>query len=68
MMRRSTVEAQGELEQEQLDAAEALVSAGQDFDELEQKTDSKNRRLEARSRHFQGAEKIGFGPYGYDDF
>eukprot|EP00913_Durusdinium_trenchii_P008637 g8111.t1 len=41
-------QAQGELEQEQLDAAEALVSAGQDFDELEQKTDSKNRRLEAQ--------------------
>ena len=47
---KTSLQAQGDLEQEQLDAAEALVSAGQDMDELEQKTDSNNRRLEASGR------------------
>ena len=41
------LQAQGDLEQEQLDAAEALVSAGEDLNQLEQRTDSQNRHLEA---------------------
>ncbi|CAL1136519.1 unnamed protein product [Cladocopium goreaui] len=41
-------QAQGDLEQEQLDAAEALVSAGEDLNQLEQRTDSQNRHLEAQ--------------------
>lgn len=36
------------MEQEQLDAAEALVSAGQDLTELECRTDTQNRHLEVR--------------------
>ena len=39
---------QGDLEQEQLDAAEALVSAGQDLTELECQKDTQSRRLEAQ--------------------
>ena len=42
------VEVQGDLEQEQLDAAEALVSAGQDLTELECQKDTQSRRLEDR--------------------
>ena len=41
------LQAQGDLEQEQLDAAEALVSAGEYLNQLEQRTDSQNRHLEA---------------------